>query len=123
MTRVVITGTSGTGKSTALAELARCGHRVVDADLPTLSTEIASPAGSGAEQLGARMRWTRCSLTTSPDGCSSLGAPQIKARFYDRFDAVVLFSVPREVLLHRIATRSTNPSASVLTSSNASWPI
>jgi dephospho-CoA kinase len=29
--------------------------------------------------------------------------------FYDRFDAVVLLSVPREVMLQRIATRSTNP--------------
>jgi dephospho-CoA kinase len=29
--------------------------------------------------------------------------------FYDRFDAVVLLSVPREVLLQRIATRSGNP--------------
>ena len=28
---------------------------------------------------------------------------------YDRFDAVVLLSVPREVMLQRIATRSTNP--------------
>jgi hypothetical protein len=28
---------------------------------------------------------------------------------YDRFDAVVLLSVPREVILQRIASRSTNP--------------
>jgi dephospho-CoA kinase len=51
MPRVLITGMSGTGKATALAELARRGHRVVDADLPTWSTKIGSPAGSGAEQL------------------------------------------------------------------------
>jgi adenylate kinase family enzyme len=32
MTTVLVTGRSGTGKSTALAELARRGHRVVDTD-------------------------------------------------------------------------------------------
>jgi predicted ATPase len=51
MTRVLITGMSGTGKSTALAELARRGHRVVDADLSAWSIEVASPTGSDAEQL------------------------------------------------------------------------
>ena len=51
LTRVLITGMSGTGKSTALAELARRVHRVVDADLPAWSIELASPDGSGAEQF------------------------------------------------------------------------
>jgi hypothetical protein len=40
MTRVLITGMSGTGKSTALAELARRGHQVVDADLSAWSIEV-----------------------------------------------------------------------------------
>ena len=37
------------------------------------------------------------------------GCASNKGSFYDRFDAVVLLSVPREVMLQRIATRSTNP--------------
>ena len=32
MTSVLITGTSGTGKSTLLDELARCGHRTLNTD-------------------------------------------------------------------------------------------
>lgn len=32
MPRVLVTGMSGTGKSSALAELGRRGHRVVDTD-------------------------------------------------------------------------------------------
>jgi hypothetical protein len=56
MTRVLITGMSGTGKSTALVELARRGHQVVDADLSAWSIEVASPDGSGAEQLSAKRR-------------------------------------------------------------------
>jgi dephospho-CoA kinase len=34
MSRVLVTGMSGTGKSSALAELARRGYRVVDTDDP-----------------------------------------------------------------------------------------
>src|SRR5213076_2682094 len=109
MTRVLITGMSGTGKSTALAELARRGHRVVDADATPWSIEIGSPTGSGAEQL-----WREDAMDALLDrnltrwlfvaGCASN-----QGSFYDRFDDIVLFSVPREVLLQRIATRSTNP--------------
>jgi hypothetical protein len=51
VTRVLITGMSGTGKSTAIAELARRGHRVVDTDLSAWSIEVASPDESGTEQL------------------------------------------------------------------------
>ena len=54
MTRVLITGMSGTRKSTALAELARRGQQVVDADLSAWNIEVASPNGSGKEQLSAR---------------------------------------------------------------------
>jgi len=37
------------------------------------------------------------------------GCASNQGSFYDRFDAVVVLSVPREVMLQRIATRSTNP--------------
>ena len=37
------------------------------------------------------------------------GCASNQGLFYDRFDAVVLLSVPREVMLQRIASRSTNP--------------
>jgi dephospho-CoA kinase len=50
MTRVLIIGMSGTGKSTTLATLARRGHRMVDADLSAWSIEVDSPGGRGTEQ-------------------------------------------------------------------------
>ena len=81
MTRVLITGRSGTGKSTALAELARRSHRVVDADLSGWSIEVTSQAGSGAEQLWREEAMDALLASTSPDGSSSQGAPLIKARF------------------------------------------
>jgi dephospho-CoA kinase len=106
MTRVLITGMSGTGKSTALAELAPRGHRVVDADLPTWSIEVASPAGSGAEQLWRKDAMDALLAQHVTGWLSVAGCASNQGSFYDRFDAVVLFSVPREVLLQRIATRS-----------------
>ena len=42
---VLVTGMSGTGKSTALVELARRGHRVVDTDYGGLSEEVPTSAG------------------------------------------------------------------------------
>jgi len=52
----------------------------------------------------------RCNLEASrPRLLFVAGCASNQGSFYDRFDAVVLFSVPREVMLQRIATRSTNP--------------
>jgi predicted ATPase len=50
MTRVLITGMSGTGKSSVPAKLARRGHRVVDAD-HGYAVEVASADG------GTEQRW------------------------------------------------------------------
>ena len=109
MTRVLITGMSGTGKSTALAELAQRGHRVVDADSSAWSIEVASPAGSRAEQLWREDAMDALLARHVTGWLFVGGCASNQAMFYDRFDAVVLLSVPREVMLQRIATRSTNP--------------
>jgi dephospho-CoA kinase len=109
MTRVLITGMSGTGKSTALGELARRGQRVIDADLSAWSIEVSSADGSGAEQL---WREDAMNAVLAQDVVGWLfvaGCASNQGLFYDRFDAVVLLSVPREIMLQRIAERSTNP--------------
>jgi predicted ATPase len=48
---VLVTGMSGTGKSAALAELARRGHRVVDTDYGGWIDEVSSLNGRGSEPL------------------------------------------------------------------------
>jgi len=108
MARVLITGMSGTGKSTALAELARRGHRVIDADLSAWNFEATSPTGSGAEQLWRQDAVDALLAQPVAGWLFVAGCASNQGSFYDRFDAVVLFSVPREVMLQRIATRSTN---------------
>jgi hypothetical protein len=51
MKRILVTGMSGTGKSTVLAELARRGHRIVDTDYGGWSEDVPLPDGSGVERL------------------------------------------------------------------------
>jgi dephospho-CoA kinase len=86
---VLVTGMSGTGKSAVLAELARRGYRVVDADYgEDLIDELLAEHDDGV-------------LFVS--GC----VPN-QGKFYPRFDAVVLLSAPADVILERVATRGTN---------------
>lgn len=99
---MLVTGMSGTGKSAALAELARRGHRVVDTDYGGFSEEAAS------EQLWREDRITSL-LDEHRDGLLFLaGCVANQAKFYPRFDAVVLLHAPTDVILQRVAGRDTN---------------
>lgn len=46
MMKILVTGMSGTGKSTALEKLAERGHRVVDTDSDAWSHWVTLPDGS-----------------------------------------------------------------------------
>jgi broad-specificity NMP kinase len=105
---VLVTGMSGTGKSVTLAELTRRGHRVVDTDLGGYSEEVASSEEGGREQLWREDR-IGALLDQDREGMLFLsGCVANQARFYPRFDAVVLLSAPASVILERLATRGTN---------------
>jgi broad-specificity NMP kinase len=101
--RILVTGMSGTGKSSALAELARRGFRTVDTDEPGWTVD-----GAGGEQLWDEERIARLLAEEEGPALYVSGTVRNQGRFYDRFDAVVLFSAPTDVLLERIATRTTN---------------
>jgi AAA domain len=109
MSRVLVTGMSGTGKSSALAELGRRGYRVVDTDDPGWCEWVeSSDEGGRGESLWVEERMT--GLLDSNDGRTLFvqGCVRNQGKFYDRFDAVVLLSAPAEVILDRIARRTTN---------------
>lgn len=97
---------SGTGKSTALIELARRGHSVLDTD--DLGWIVLEPTPGGAEPLwdldriGARLDQHRTGWLFVA-GCVAN-----QREMYDRFDAVVLLSAPVDVILERVADRA-NP--------------
>lgn len=107
MTRVLVTGMSGVGKSTLLAELARRGIAVVDTDEGGWSHEVPADDGTGLMQVWREERMS--ALLDHDDTLVVSGAVSNQGRFYDRFDAVVLLSAPTEVLLARIREREGNP--------------
>jgi len=106
-----VTGMSGTGKSSALAELARRGYRLVDTDDPGWSEYRAYLEPSDELHLGEWL-WVEEKVTElldSDDGRSLVeGCVWNQSKFYDRFDAVVLLSAPADVILDRVARRTTN---------------
>ena len=95
---------SGTGKSTALAELARRGFSVVETDHApwTEWSEQADGYVWNEELIGGLLdREHETTLFLS-------GTVSNQGRFYPRFDAVVLLSAPADVLLRRVTSRTTN---------------
>jgi hypothetical protein len=103
---------SGTGKSSALAELGRRGYRVVDTDDPgwreyRADVESPDPVHRG-EWLWVEERITRLMDSVGGRPLFVQGCVRNQSKFYDRFDAVVLLSAPAEVILDRIARRTTN---------------
>jgi shikimate kinase len=105
MRRILVTGMSGTGKSSALERLRLLGFRAVDTDEGNW-TEWSDGEGGYVwrEELIAEL--------LAGDGGPTLyvsGTVSNQGRFYDRFDAVVLLSAPANVLLDRIEARTTNP--------------
>jgi shikimate kinase len=112
MSRILVTGMSGTGKSSVLAELGRRGYRVVDTDDPGWREYREYPEPSDDVRRGEWL-WIEERITElldSDDGRSLVvqGCVRNQSRFYDRFDAVVLLSAPADVILERIARRTTN---------------
>lgn len=101
--RILLTGMSGTGKSTALAELARRGYRVVDTDDEGWCVDVAG------DWLWDERRIADLLASDDPRTLFVSGCVSNQGRFYDRFDAVVLLSAPTDVILERIETRTTNP--------------
>lgn len=93
---------SGTGKSSALAELARRGFRTVDTDEPGWMVEDADDG-----QWWDEKRILQLLAEDGPTLYMS-GTVSNQGRFYDRFDAVVLLIAPGDVLLDRISSRTTN---------------
>lgn len=106
--KVLVTGMSGTGKSAALQMLARRGHRVVDTDTDEWSRWVSLRDGSTdwvwREDAIARLLAGHRGGHLFVAGCKTN-----QGAFYPLFDHVALLSAPADVLLDRIASRTTNP--------------
>ena len=98
MANILITGMSGTGKSTLLAELAGRGYETVDTDLDGWAMNNA---------LWDEERMSN--LLDRPGDRIISGTVENQGKFYDRFSHVILLSAPLDTMLERIAKRTDNP--------------
>jgi dephospho-CoA kinase len=102
--RVLVTGMSGTGRSTLLTELAARGIWTVDTDY-----------GDYFETVDGESLWIEDridALLSVEDPCGMLvvqGTTRNQVHFHPRFDHVVLLSAPADVLIERLRTRTDNP--------------
>jgi dephospho-CoA kinase len=108
MPKVLVTGMSGTGKSTALQVLAARGHRSVDTDTDEWSRWVTLPDGS------ADWIWREDAVRALLAGHRAghlfvAGCKTNQGRLYPQFDHIALLSAPAEVILARIARRTGNP--------------
>ena len=108
MSKVLVTGMSGTGKSACMEALRTRGYHAVDTDTDEWSVWATQSDGSPdwiwrEEAIDALLdRYANGQLFVA--GCKTN-----QGKFYSRFDRVVLLSAPAEVILERVFTRSTNP--------------
>ena len=104
MKRILLTGMSGTGKSSVIGALRTLGYRAVDMDEPGWSEY--GPDGD--------WRWREArvqDLLSSLEDDDTLflsGCAENQVKFYAQFDKVILLSAPAEVIGQRLRTRTNN---------------
>ncbi|WP_053227323.1 AAA family ATPase [Solirubrobacter soli] len=98
--RVLITGMSGTGKSTLVAELRRRGYAAYDAD----DHGFSEPRGNG--RWGWRAAAVAALLETGPELLFFAGCSEEQATL--PFDYRVLLTTPTDALVARLDTRTQN---------------
>ena len=103
MKRILLTGMSGTGKTTVIHELATRGYRAVDLGEP------------GWSEHGPDGDWVWCearvqALLSREDGDVLFvsGCAENQVKFYPQFNEIVLLSAPAALLIERLATRTNN---------------
>ena len=103
--RILITGMSGTGKSTLMSELASRGFVAVDVDEPSLG--LTYPRDGG--ELGWNVEAIRNLLNrTTASPLFVAGCSDEQAELYADFDYIVLLTAPVETLRDRLASRTGN---------------
>lgn len=117
MKRILLTGLSGVGKSTVIAALAARGYTAVDADCDEYSEWVAvsdeSDAAGTPVEAGRDWVWRedriQALLAAEDADILFLGGCAANMRaFLPQFDQIILLSAPADVMVARLATRTTN---------------
>ena len=112
MKRVLITGMSGTGKTSVIQELAARGYQAYDLDTPEWSEWIdADPPDVLTPSQGKDWVWRedRVHALLSAPGDGKLfisGCAENMAQLFALIDAVILLSAPVATIMERLAQRS-----------------
>jgi shikimate kinase len=115
MKRVLLTGMSGTGKSTLITQLAARGYKAVDTDDHGLSELVRVPEdeltglGPGQDWIWREDRIQDLLSTEDAEVLFLSGCPPNQGKFYPQFDHIVLLTAPPAVIVERLANRTTNP--------------
>jgi broad-specificity NMP kinase len=113
--RVLITGMSGTGKSSVISALAERGYKAIDTDYGDFFVLVESDEATRLKFGGDKeWRWRedRISALLDEEDAETLfvcGTASNQTKFYPRFDRIVMLTAPDVVILERMATRSNNP--------------
>jgi shikimate kinase len=111
--RILLTGMSGTGKSSLIGELAARGHKAIDADADHWSelVRVSGTAGVDGEfdLLWREDRIQSLLATEDADVLFLSGCAPNQVKFYSQFDHIVLLTAPAPLIVERLATRTTNP--------------
>ncbi|HEY1390862.1 MAG TPA: AAA family ATPase [Ktedonobacterales bacterium] len=117
MKRILVTGMSGTGKSTVIGELAARGYKAIDADTDEYSewvevggdtSALGSPAWGARDWMWREDRMQALLSTEDADVLFVSGCAANMRAFLPQFDHVVLLSAPADVLVERLRTRTNN---------------
>lgn len=102
MMRVLITGMSGTGKSSVIGELRKRGFQAIDMDEPGWSEFV------DGNQLWREERLQQALDDTGDAPLFISGCAENQGKFYPQLTDVILLSAPVNVIKERLLTRTTN---------------
>jgi dephospho-CoA kinase len=94
---------SATGKSSVIQALAARGYKAIDTDDGWCDLLPDGHQRWREEAIGQLLD------TEDADVLFVAGCEENQARFHPRFDLIILLSAPAEVMVERLATRTSNP--------------